>query len=368
MKILITTGVYPPEIGGSAMYSKYLNELLPTHGFKVTVLPFSQVRKHIKIFRHFVYFFLILREARDVDIVYAQDPIAVGISSMCAAFLLRKKFVLKVVGDYAWEQATERFGFFGSLEEFQSAKVHIRVNVLRYLERVVARSARIVVVPSKYLGTLMRSWGVSQKKVKLVYNGLEHLGDTGNKMVLRGLIHFHGSLLISVGRLVPWKGFTALIEMLPHLREKFPDLKLLIVGSGSGLSALEQKAIDLGLADEVIFTGTLTRDVLIRYIRASDVFVLNTSYKGLSLQILEVMAVGVPVVTTNIGGNSEVIESGKNGYLAAPNDVTALTAHVSDLLANATLRAKIVAAGKRTVEGFSKEKMVTETAALLKKV
>jgi glycosyltransferase involved in cell wall biosynthesis len=145
-------------------------------------------------------------------------------------------------------------------------------------------------------------------------------------------------------------------------------LKLLIVGSGPELSVLEKKATDLGLADEVIFTGSLTHDVLIRYIRASDVFVLNTSYKGLSHQILEVMAVGVPVVATNVGGNPEIVENGKNGYLVAPNDLTALVARVSDLLANAALRAKIVAAGKRTVEGFSNDKMVAETAVFLKKV
>jgi glycosyltransferase involved in cell wall biosynthesis len=206
MKILITTELYPPELGGSAVYSKTLKEMLPVRGFQVTVLPFSQVRKYTKILRHLMYFFLILREGRDVDIVYAQDPISVGFPSMCAAFLLHKKFVLKMVRDYAWEQAVQRFGFLGTPEEFQSAKVPLGVDVLRHLERLVARSARIVVVPSKYLGTLVHLWGVSPKKVKLVYSGVEHLGDTGNKMVLRGLIHFHGSLLISVGRLVPWEG------------------------------------------------------------------------------------------------------------------------------------------------------------------
>jgi len=368
MRVLITTGLYPPEIGGPATYSKCLAENLPAEEIEVSVLPFSRVRKFPKIIRHIVYFFLVLREGWDADIIYAQDPISVGLPSMCAAFLLWKPFVLKVVGDYAWEQATQWAGFAGTPEDFQNAKVHFVAGVLRHFERLVAKSAHFVVVPSKYLGKLVRAWGVPQKKVRVIYDGIESLGDTGNKMVLRGLIHFHGALLISVGRLVPWKGFMGLIETMPLLRKRFPDLKLLIVGSGPELSRLEQKAADVGLENEVIFTGALTRDVLIRYIRASDVFVLNTSYKGLSHQLLEVMAVGVPIVTTNIGGNPEVIENGKNGYLVAPNDATAFAAQVSDLLADATLRAKIVAAGKRTVAGFSNDNMVAETAAFLKKV
>ncbi|OGG43072.1 hypothetical protein A2841_01490 [Candidatus Kaiserbacteria bacterium RIFCSPHIGHO2_01_FULL_48_10] len=368
MKILIATGLYPPEIGGPATYSQCLEELLPLHGRAVSVLPFSRVRKFPKIIRHIVYFFLILREGWHSDVIYAQDPISVGIPSMCAAFLMRKTFLLKIVGDYAWEQATQRFAFSGTPEDFQTATVHPVARLLRALERLVARRAKAVIVPSKYLGKIVRLWGVPQKKLQVIYNGIESLGETGNKMVLRGLINFHGKLLISVGRLVPWKGFGVLIEALPHLREQFPDLKLLIVGSGPQLPLLEQKAQELHLENEIIFTGALSRDVLIRYIRASDVFVLNTSYEGLSHQILEVMAVGVPVVTTAIGGNPEVIEHEKNGFLIKPNDLTALVRYTGDLLQHAQLRAKIVSAGKRTVLGFSNEKMVAETSTFLKKI
>ncbi|HEY4474190.1 MAG TPA: glycosyltransferase family 4 protein [Candidatus Paceibacterota bacterium] len=368
MRVLITTGLYPPEIGGPATYSKCLAENLPAEEIEVSVLLFSRVRKFPKIIRHIVYFFLVLREGWGADIIYAQDLVSVGIPSMCAVFLIRKTFLLKVVGDYAWEQATQRAGFTGTTEEFQTAELLFLPQLLRALERLVARSATAVIVPSKYLGKLVRAWGVPQKNIKLIYNGIEAMGSTGNKLVLRGLINFHGKLLISVGRLVPWKGFMGLIETMPRLRKRFPDLKLLIVGSGPELSRLEQKAADVGLENEVIFTGALTRDVLIRYIRASDVFVLNTSYKGLSHQLLEVMAVGVPIVTTNIGGNPEVIEHEKNGFLVAPNDTAALARYTGDLLQNTQLRAKIVSAGKRTVTGFSNEKMVAETVAFLKKV
>src|SRR3989344_2242944 len=105
MKVLIATGLYPPEIGGPATYSKCLEELLPAQGIKVAVLPFSRVRRWPKVVRHIAYFFLVLREGYRTDAVYAQDPVSVGLPAFFGAFLMRKPFFLKVVGDYAWEQS-----------------------------------------------------------------------------------------------------------------------------------------------------------------------------------------------------------------------------------------------------------------------
>lgn len=368
MKVLIATGLYPPEVGGPATYSKTLETELPRRGVEVIILPFSKVRRFPKIIRHFAYFFYALREGKTAEVIYAQDPVSVGFPAWLAAFFLRKKFLLKVVGDYAWEQATQRFDFTGTPEEFQHAKLILIPEIMRAVERFVARRATKVVVPSKYLGKIVREWGVPKKDIAVIYNGMETLKDPGNKPVLRGLIKFHGKLVISVGRLVPWKGFGALIRMMPDLKRDFPDSKLMIVGSGPDLVALEKEARERGLEDDVIFTGALTRDVLLRYVRASDLFILNSRYEGFSHQILEVMAVGVPVVTTNIGGNPEAIEHKETGFLVAPDDTKAIRGYAKALLSDAALRTSIVAAAKRAVRQFSDERMVTETAKLLKEL
>ena len=104
LKILICTGIYPPDIGGPATYSKLLFEELPKMGIETRVLSFGEVRHLPKILRHFVYFIKVLKMGRRADIIYAQDPVSVGLPAMLAAKILRKKFILKVVGDYAWEQ------------------------------------------------------------------------------------------------------------------------------------------------------------------------------------------------------------------------------------------------------------------------
>ena len=366
MKVLIATGLYPPEIGGPATYSKTLEAELPRRGVEAKVLPFRRARRFPKVLRHIAYFFLIIRESRGMDLIYAQDPVSVGFPAWLAAFILRKPFALKVVGDYAWEQSTQRFDFKGTLEEFQYAKLDLLPGALRFLERFVAKRAKRVVVPSKYLGRIVSKWGVEKRQLIVIYNGIEPMGDTGNKSVLRGLIKFHGKLIVSVGRLVPWKGFPTLIHALPKLRERFPDVRLMIIGGGPDLAKLEETANETGVADDVIFTGALERDVLIRYLRASDVFVLNTAYEGFSHLLLEAFAIGVPVVTTKVGGNPEIVEDRVNGYLVKFDDADGLIAATSALLGDATLRTRIVTAAKRTSKRFTNERMVDETAKLLK--
>ncbi|MDO8451707.1 MAG: glycosyltransferase family 4 protein, partial [bacterium] len=321
MRVLIATGLYPPDVGGPATYTKALETALPEAGIEVSVLSFGRVRHLPTIVRHVRYFFLALREGKRSDVIYAQDPISVGLPAFFAALILDKKFLLKVVGDYAWEQATQRFGFTGTVEQFQKdKKLDFFATSLRVLERWVAKRAVRVIVPSKYLAKIVTQWGVPKKKLSVIYNGMEELSDTGNKPVLRGLLKFHGKLVISIGRLVPWKGFHELIAMVSGMKKDFPDMKLMIVGSGPELRALEEEAKRKRIAEDVVFTGALPRSILLRYMRASDIFILNSRYEGFSHQLLEVMAVGVPIITTKIGGNPEAIEHVKEGVLVSPND------------------------------------------------
>ena len=106
--VLVTTGIFPPDIGGPATYSKLLLDELPKHGLDISVLSFGEVRHLPKIIRHISYFFKVLRRGKGVDIIYAQDPVSVGLPSVVASKILRKKFLLKVVGDYAWEQYMQK--------------------------------------------------------------------------------------------------------------------------------------------------------------------------------------------------------------------------------------------------------------------
>lgn len=367
MRILVATGLYPPEIGGPATYTKELEQGLPERGIEVTVVPYSRARKYWKVVRHFAYFCMLISAARPCQVIYAQDPVSVGLPAALAAFVLRKRFVLKIVGDYAWEQATQRAGFTGTLEEFQSAKLSLFPGVLRSVERWVARRAVRIVVPSKYLAKVVSRWQMAESRMSVIYNGAA-IPEIGLKQVIRGVLRFQGRLVISVGRLVPWKGFEALIKVHVRMLKTLPDLRLMIVGDGPDRQKLEALVESLGVGESVVFTGPLERDVLLRYIRAADVYALNTSYEGFSHLLLEVSLVGAPIVTTPIGGNTELIEGGVNGLLVTPNDEHALEEKITALLTDTALRAKIATNAKRKAEKYSIPRMLDETATLLKRI
>ncbi len=366
MRVLVATGLYPPDIGGPATYSKLLEVALPERGIAVTVVPFGTVRALPPIIRHLAYLYRVLRLGRHADVLYAQDTASVGFPVLVANLVLWKKFIVRVPGDHAWEQGTQRYGIGGPLEEFPlwSWNWHPWLMLIRLSQLLVARSAKRVIVPSDYMKRIVATWGVNERNIVRIHSSVT-VGDVGEKEVIRGVIHFEGTLLISVGRLVPWKGFDVVIKVFSKLKEKFPQLTLFIAGSGPELGNLERLVAELKLSDAVILAGTIDHDALLRYIKASDVFVLNTQYEGLSHLVLETMAVGTPVVTTNIGGNPEVITDGVNGYLVAPNDIRALQSRISALLEKPATAARISKAGVSRSKDFSVAHMADGLATLL---
>lgn len=287
MKLLIATGLYPPQSGGPATYTKLLEERLPARGIEVSVLPFSSVRHLPKVFRHAAYFFICLRMARRMDIVFAQDTVSVGAPAALAAMFAGKKFLVRVPGDYAWEQSRQRFGMQDELEEFQKKSYGFRVWLLRAVQTFVVKRARAVIVPSAYMQRLVSGWGV---KPVLIYNGIE-LPVPAEMPADRPA----GFLIVTIARRVPWKG----LESLTHVaaREKHWHLKII---------------------------DQLPRPQALGWAKAADVFVLNSTYEGLSHVLLEVMSLGTPIIATRVGGNPELITNGVEGLLIPPRDDEAL--------------------------------------------
>jgi len=369
MKILITTGIYPPSIGGPATYSKLLFDELPKKDISVRVLSYDEVRKYPKGFSHFIFFLKTLWQAKNVDFIYTQDPVSVGWPTMWAAKILKKKYVLKVVGDFAWEQGVRRFGVTDTLDDFVSLDHQYKKDVhrLKSVQKEVAENAEKIIVPSYYLKKIVSKWGIAENKIKVIYNAFSddptlnsEIKDSESKIKIREELDLSGNIMISVGRLVPWKGFGTLISLMPTLLKKFPDLKLLIAGSGPQKEELEKLIFDLNLNDSIKLLGQLPKKDLYKYIKASDLFVLNTNYEGLSHQLLEVLSIGIPIVTTNVGGNPELIEDKKNGLLVNYDDQKELEMAIENILLDESLALDLVSNGKESVKKFSKEKMLEE--------
>ncbi len=321
MKLLIATGLYPPDIGGPATYTVFLEKHLKEHGVDVTVVHFGQVRKYPKILRHVVYLWKLVRVAVHVDVFYALDTVSVGVPVCIASMLTRKPYLLRVPGDYAWEQGQQRFGVTETLDAYLVHTRHaLPVRMLAWIQTRVALRAWHIVVPSEYLKRVVMHWGVRAEKITRVYSALKTIEVRDTHEALRTRLGHTGWVVLSAGRLVPWKGMRALIEVTKKLHDAGVPVALEILGDGVSRNALVEQIQNLGADGYIRLLGELPREQMAERIKAADVFVLNTSYEGLSHQLIEVMSLGVPVVTTPVGGNTELITDAETGILVPYND------------------------------------------------
>lgn len=367
MRLLIATGIYPPDIGGPATYSKILADELSKKGIHGEILSFGSVRHLPKIIRHFAYFLNCLRHGRHVDVIYAQDPVSVGFPAVLAAKILGKKFILKIVGDYAWEQQQQKNSEFITPEDFQKNKFDWITELRRKIQKFTANGAEKIIVPSEYLKKIILAWGVEESKIEVINNTFEAPSVLENREDLRRDLDFSGKVLISVGRLVPWKGFKVLIEAVSELVKKDPEIKLLIIGDGPERSNLKLKIENLKLENSIFLLGQLPHDEVISFLVAADAFILNTGYEGFSHMLLEAMATNTPIITTNVGGNPELIENNKTGILVEYNNKEEIKKAIVSILNDKVMAEKLTKNSKEKISEFGKEKMLTELISYLNK-
>lgn len=357
MRLLVATGLYPPEIGGPATHTRLLEQHLPARGFSVEVFAFKTVRHLPRGIRHLKYAWGLYRRARGADVLFSQDTVNVGVFAVAAARLTRIPLVIRVPGDYAWEQGTQRLGIREPIDEFQTRTYGLHpVTLLRKIQGWSVRRADLVVTPSEYFRRLVVGWGAPEQRVRAIYNGIA-LGPVEAPPKKE-------RQMISVGRLVPWKGFAGLIRLMDQL----PEWRLVIVGDGPERERLEKLAVEEGVAERVRFTGQLPREEMMAELAASAVFVLNTRFESFSFQTVEAMHVGTPVVLARVGSLPELVEDGQEGFLVEPDDTESILAAVRRLDTDLELRGRMVDAARRKAGQFSIDRTVTELAAALKRL
>ncbi len=309
MKILLVTPLYPPEIGGPATYAKLLHDKLPTYGHTVTILPFSVVRHLPMGIRHLFLLVKIIYRGWYADVIFAQDVFSVGFPSLLVTKLLGKPFIVRVPGDFAWEQSRQRYGVTDSIDVFQTKKYSWRIEFYKKIERMVVRGADRVMTPSDYFSNLVQGW-MRNGTARTVYNGVSVTDIQKTKRILP-----KDFSIISAGRMVPWKGFRELIEGV----KKNPTWTLTLVGDGPDRTSLEAYARQINVSDRVRFLGTLSQEKMFEVIAAQSVFVLNSSFESFSYQLVEAMALGVPVVVRGGSNIEEIVTDRVSGIVVRPD-------------------------------------------------
>lgn len=356
MKILIATGIYPPEIGGPATYAFLVRGEFEKRGHEVKILPFRVVRKYPTVIRHILYFLKVLKLVFWAEIVLAQDTVSVGLPSVLAAKILRKPIIIRVPGDFAWEQGVQRFGVKEGIDDFQKNKYGFRVEILRKIQKFVVRKSNKVIVPSDYFKSVVLSWGVKPENLIRIYNGVSVPENTEPK-------YFSEKTIVTSGRLVPWKGFDVLINSISKI-----NAKLIIIGDGDDKKRLESLILEKNLDEKVSLIGSLNRKDLMSFISGADIFVLPSTFESFSFQLVEAMMLGSVVVALNAGNISEIIENGKNGILVEKNNTENLSVILNDLLSDKNKRERLSLFAKEDSKRFSLEKTVDQLENLFKKL
>ncbi len=370
LRITLPTGIFPPDIGGPASYVPRIAEALAARGHAVEVLtladapavggeysfPVRRIRREMpRIPRMIRTIAAIVESARKADLIYANG---LFIEAAAAAALSRRKLVMKIVGDWAWERARNRGEKISTVEEFQSRRQSLRSEAGKWLRTRITKRADTVITPSRYLRAVVAGWGIPERRISVIYNALETPPETGAAR----LPPFAGTTLVTVARLVAWKGIDVLVELIAERK----NWRLLVIGDGPERRNLEAHAIRTGVAERVIFTGGLPRKQVFAYMKAADVFVLNSLYEGLPHIILEAFSAGLPVVAASAGGTMEVVEDGVNGLLVPTRRKDLLSAAVGRLESQPALRSALIEGARRTLQdGFRWEKMVEETEEVL---
>lgn len=152
------------------------------------------------------------------------------------------------------------------------------------------------------------------------------------------------------------KGYPTLLRAAVRVRDEVPDVRFVLVGQGPLEPEIRRLASELGLKDTVIFAGY--REDVPRVAATFDAFVLASQHEGLSIALIEAMALGKPVVVTNAGGLAEVVEHQKEGLLVPAGDPVAVAQEIVALLSDSSLRHRLGAAARRRAADFDIRKAV----------
>lgn len=221
---------------------------------------------------------------------------------------------------------------------------------------------RAVISVSALTRDRLVAWSGYQGPVSVLPNAVhrEQYGIRPKRRDLMERYHLEGKrVLLTVGRLDARersKGFDEVLEVLPAVA---PDVVYMIAGGGDDFPRLQQKAVDLGVGDRVVFTGLFPEEDKPDLYNLADVYVMPSRGEGFGFVFLEAMACGVPVIGSKIDGGREALLDGQLGRLVDPNDRAEILGAIEDTLASGE---------RRIPEGldyFSFEKFAERSRAIL---
>ena len=223
---------------------------------------------------------------------------------------------------------------------------------------------QIVVVSCATKQFVCKEWGISEKKAKLIYNGIDinnFKQDSSKRKICRLALGVNEdeTVIGSVGRLMRVKNYGLLLKAVSKLHMNYKKVKILFVGDGPERNSLRLLAKELDILDKIIFLGN--RADISDLLCAMDIFVLPSISEGVSIALLEALASGLPAIATSVGGNKEIIQDNINGILVENNNPDDLCKAIERMLSDRDYRRTLGNNGiSRVREVFLLDRMLWE--------
>ena len=367
MRVLITSPIFPPDLGGPSVYVPSFGRFLVERGHEVKVIAFcsdpappgypfevESIARGSLPLRYVKAFWRVLMEARNFDVVYVQEHLA--FLHVLAAKLRGVPCAIRIMVDGSWE-ISHRKGWCGDddIVSFQGRRYGWKVSLVQRLQRTWWRWAKQVITCSDFLhGILVGTYGVDPAKVQTIFNayhGPEPESVTETRTAAREALGLRTDrrYLLTICRLMVWKQVDRIIRSLEELPE---DVELLVCGDGPELEPWQALARSLGLEERVHFRGNVAHELIPLHIRAADIFVLYSRYEGLSHTLIEVQTLGTPALASAVCGNPEVVVDGETGRLVSPDEPERLTSVLAEMLEDPARQQVLAAAGKLAAARF----------------
>ena len=318
MNILITVGIFPPDIGGPASFVPKISNFLVENGHNVKIICLSEVgNNHIEDnldvirirrsnslpIRWLKTIYQIVKNGRNSDLIFVNG---LGVESAIAALMLKKKLIRKIVGDPVWERAYNQKKTSESFDEFQNNKHSFLIEVQKLLRNWSVNSAEVVITPSDHLKNFVSELGFNNEILK-INNGV----DITNIKRTKG--HNVDINLLIISRLVIQKNINIVIEAMELLDNK--KVKLSIIGEGGEFNKLEGVIHELNLQNRVQLLGKIDNNKISQFLLTADIFIQASDYEGLPHSVLEAINYEIPILSTEVGGCRDLLNDGERGFI-----------------------------------------------------
>ncbi len=351
MKILVTVGIFPPDIGGPATFvPEIVNYLQNEHNYEIDILTLSD-NQNLKIkdelsvnkidrnlplpYRWLITILKIYKLGKDKDLIFVNG---LGTETTIANIFLKKKIIRKIVGDPVWERAYNKSKTSYSFDDFQEKNYGISILLQKKIRNFSIKKSDIVVTPSQHLKKFIINLGY-KNKIESINNGVRMPKES--KQIFK-----HDQLNITIlSRLVSHKNIEKVIEAISDLNN--PLIKLNIVGEGPEMDRLKSISLKSDKVN-IIFHGKLIRKEINNIFLNSDLYIQASNYEGLPHSLLEAMSFGIPVLCTPVGECKEVLGNEDRGYfLELPVSQNNIKSKISKIISE---KDKAVIKGQRGKE------------------